>query len=204
MSAHPIIIGCCGANLASLSFAFERLGVAAPISEDPQRVRDASHVVLPGVGSAGDAMIRLQRAGFAELVPSLRQPVLGICVGMQLLFTASEEQGTACLDIIPARVRRLRPADASLPIPEMGWNQLELTGPSALLEGVHGGEYAYFVHSYAAPPGTYTRAVADYGGAFSAVVEQANFYGTQFHPERSSDLGAKILANFLSIESPCA
>lgn len=200
---NPIIIGCCGANLASLRFAFERVGVAAPISEDPERVRAASHVVLPGVGAAADAMTRLRAAGFAELVPSLTQPVLGICLGMQLLFTASAEEDTECLGLIPARVGKLEPADPALPIPQMGWNQLEVTAPSALLEGVQGGEYAYFVHSYAAPVGPYTRAVADYAGPFSAVVEQDNFFGTQFHPERSSTLGARILANFLRVESPC-
>ena len=202
--ARPVIIGCCGANLASLSFAFERLGVQAPISEDPERVRAASHVVLPGVGAAADAMSRLRAAGFVELVPSLTQPVLGICVGLQLLFAASDEENTECLGVIPARVTRLEPADPALPVPEMGWNQLEPTGSSALLSGVQSGEYGYFVHSYAAPVGPYTRAVTDYGGPFSAVVEQCNFYGAQFHPERSAALGAKILANFLRLESRCS
>jgi glutamine amidotransferase len=200
----PVIIGCCGANLASLRFAFERLGADAPISEDPERVLAASHVVLPGVGAAADAMTRLRAAGFTELVPTLRQPVLGICLGMQLLFDGSDEEDTTCLGVIGGRVVKLTPADPQLPIPQMGWNQLEVSAPSALLEGVRGGEYAYFVHSYAAPLGAYTRAVADYGGRFSAVVEQDNFYGTQFHPERSAALGAKILANFLALPSPCS
>lgn len=198
-ATDTVIIGCCGANLASLGFAFARLGVEAPITEDPERVRAASHVVLPGVGAAGDAMQRLARAGFADLVPRLSQPVLGICLGMQLLFTDSEEGDTPCLDVIPGRVARLHPG-GELPIPQMGWNELDVMRPSRLLDGVTGGEYAYFVHSFAAPVGDYTRATADYGGAFSAVVEHGNFYGTQFHPERSSALGAKILANFLRIE----
>jgi len=198
MSNDPVIIGCCGANLSSLAFAFARLGIQAPISEDPERVRRASHVVLPGVGAARDAMARLRLAGFADLVPELTQPVLGICLGMQLLFSGSDEEQVECLDIVPGQVKRL-PDKTNLPVPEMGWNQLELTGKTKLLEGIAQGDYAYFVHSYAAGVGAYTRATTDYGGAFSAVIEQGNFYGTQFHPERSSSLGATILANFLRL-----
>lgn len=198
MSADPVIIGCCGANLSSLRFAFERLGRDVPITQDPERVRGASHVLLPGVGAARDAMRRLDEAGFTALIPALTQPVLGICLGMQLLFAHSDEEDTACLGIMPGTVARLDPA-AGLPIPEMGWNQLKLTRPTALLAGIDSGAYAYFVHSYAAPVGAYTRAVADYTAEFSAVVEQGNFLGTQFHPERSSAVGARILENFLAI-----
>jgi glutamine amidotransferase len=198
MKPEPIIIGCCGANLASLTFAFARLGIDAPISEDPERVRRASHVVLPGVGAADVAMKRLEKAGFGELVPTLTQPVLGICLGMQLLFAASEEEQTPCLGIIPAQVRRL-PDRADLPIPHMGWNQVEWSAPSRLLAGAATGEYAYFVHSFAAPLGGYTRAAADYGDRFSAVIEQDNFLGTQFHPERSAAFGARILDNFVRL-----
>jgi glutamine amidotransferase len=198
MKPDLVIIGCCGANLSSLAFAFARLGIEAPISEDPERVRRASHVVLPGVGAAKDAMTRLAAAGFAELVPTLRQPVLGICLGMQVLFEDSDEEHTPCLGVIPEHVRRL-PERADLPIPQMGWNEIESMGASALLEGIEAGAYAYFVHSYAAPVGAYTRATADYGGPFSAVIEQDNFFGTQFHPERSSTVGARILANFAEL-----
>jgi glutamine amidotransferase len=198
MKPNPIIIGCCGANLASLTFAFSRLGIDAPISEDPERVRRASHVVLPGVGAAAHAMGQLEKAGFVDLVPTLTQPVLGICLGMQLLFAASEEEETPCLDIIPAQVHRF-PNLADLPIPHTGWNEVELSTPSRLLDGVGDGGYAYFVHSYAAPVGDYTRATADYGGKFSAVVEHGNFFGTQFHPERSAALGAQILGNFVRL-----
>lgn len=200
MSFDPVIIGSCGANLSSLRFAFERLGRDVPITEDPERVRRASHVLLPGVGAARDVMRRLEEAGFAALVPTLEQPVLGICVGMQALFEHSEEEDTPCLGILPGTVARLRPA-VDLPIPEMGWNELELTGSSPLLEGVAEGAYAYFVHSYAAPVGDFTRAVTDYTTRFSAVVERGNFYGTQFHPERSAAVGARILENFLRLEA---
>jgi glutamine amidotransferase len=118
---------------------------------------------------------------------------------MQLLFARSEEEDTRCLGIIDAAVRRM-PASPDLPVPQMGWNELEPVGESALLKGVPRGAYAYFVHSYAAPPGPYTRALTVYGQPFSAVVEQGNFFGTQFHPERSSRVGAQVLDNFLNIE----
>lgn len=198
MKHDAVIIGCCGANLASLGFAFERLGLELPVTSDPARVEAATHVLLPGVGAAKTAMQRLAEAGLADLVPRLTQPVLGICLGMQLLFESSEEEDTVCLGILPARVARLRPS-TPLPVPEMGWNELDIRRDSPLLAGVPSGSYAYFVHSYAAPVGEHTLATSDYGGAFSCVVEQGNFFGTQFHPERSSTVGAAILANFLAI-----
>jgi imidazole glycerol-phosphate synthase subunit HisH len=194
----PVIIGGCGANLASLRFALERLGADVPVTEDPERAERASHVILPGVGAAAPAMARLRETGFVELIPTLSQPVLGICLGMQLLFAASDEEDTPCLGVIDARVERLA-RGSSLPVPQMGWNELDVVGDSKLLDGIDDGAYAYFVHSYAAPPGDYTRAVADYGGRFSAVVERSNFHGTQFHPERSSRVGAQILENFLNL-----
>jgi glutamine amidotransferase len=197
---NPVIIPSCGSNLASLKFALERLGADAPLTEDPARIRAASHVILPGVGAAAPGMQRLTAAGLVELIPTLTQPVLGICLGMQLLFASSEEENTPCLGVIDAAVRRF-PASADYPVPQMGWNELAPVGDSVLLTGVPAGAYAYFVHSYAAPPGAYTRALTTYGVAFSAVVEQANFYGTQFHPERSSRAGAQILDNFLRISS---
>ena len=184
MSASPVIIASGGANLASLKFALQRLGVDAPVTESAEKIRAASHVLLPGVGAARDAMVRLGEAGLTDEIPRLTQPVLGICLGMQLLFSGSDEDEADCLDIISGQA-------------QMGWNQLRLRSESALLSGVTDGAYAYFIHSYALPEGSYTRATADYGSAFSAVVEQDNFYGTQFHPERSSALGAQILGNFL-------
>jgi glutamine amidotransferase len=199
MRREPVIIPSCGSNLASLQFALERLGANVPLTEDPERIRAASHVILPGVGAAAPGMARLAAAGVVDLIPTLTQPVLGICLGMQLLFARSEEEDTACLGVIDAPVRRM-PASPELPVPQMGWNELEPVGQSALLKDVHRGAYAYFVHSYAAPPGVYTRALTVYGEPFSAVVEQRNFYGTQFHPERSSRLGAQILRNFLNID----
>ncbi len=197
-SKDPVVIGCCGANLASLGFALARLGLEAPVTADPERVEAATHVILPGVGAARNAMERLRAAGLAAVVPRLTQPVLGICVGMQLLFESSEEEDADCLGIIAERVRRL-PQPEGLPVPHMGWNELELRGPCGVLDGIGDGAYAYFVHSYAAPVGPYTRAASRYGIEFSAVVEQGNFFGTQFHPERSSEVGTRILDNFLKL-----
>ena len=198
MKANAVIIPSCGSNLASLQFALERLGADVPLTEDPARIRAASHVILPGVGAAAPGMERLAAAGLVDLIPTLTQPVLGICLGMQLLFARSEEEQTRCLGVIDAEVRRL-PASSALPVPQMGWNDLQLAGESPLLDAVPSGTYAYFVHSFAAPPGPYTRAVATYGVPFSAVIQQGNFFGTQFHPERSSRGGAQILDNFLNI-----
>jgi glutamine amidotransferase len=198
MTGSVVIIPSCGSNLASLQFALERLGADVPLTEEPDRIRRASHVILPGVGAAAPGMTRLAEAGLVELIPTLTQPVLGICLGMQLLFSRSEEDDTPCLGVIEGEVRRFPPSP-DFPVPQMGWNELEPLGESALLAGVPKGAYAYFVHSYAAPLGPYTRAVTTYGVPFSAVVEQGNFFGTQFHPERSSRVGADILANFLKI-----
>lgn len=192
------MIGCCGANLASLKFAFARLGCDIEVSDNPERLQNASHVVLPGVGAAKDAMARLDQLGLTDVLPQLTVPVLGICLGMQLLFQRSDEESAKCLGIIAAPVEKL-PDEPNLPIPEMGWNRIEFDSESELTRGIDNGAHAYFVHSYAAPVGTYTRAWTDYGRRFSSIVSQDNFFGTQFHPERSSIVGARILDNFLQI-----
>ncbi|MGH8139806.1 MAG: imidazole glycerol phosphate synthase subunit HisH [Steroidobacteraceae bacterium] len=193
---EAIIIDSGGANLASLQFALGRLGARTHVTADRRAILEAPRVVLPGVGSAANAMHRLRLSGIAELVPSLTQPVLGICLGMQLLFQHSAEGGTACLGILPGTVGRLRPAPGR-PVPHMGWNQLAAVREDPLLEGVAERDYVYFVHSYAAPVSAATLAIADYGAPLPAIVRRANFWGTQFHPERSSAVGARLLANFL-------
>ena len=198
MSRDVVVIGSCGSNLASLGFALERLGVDAPVTEDPERVRRATHVILPGVGAAAPGMARLAAAKLVDLVPTLTQPVLGICLGMQLLFRGSDEDDTKCLGVIDARVRKL-PQSSDLPVPQMGWNELEVVATSPLLAGVEPGSYAYFIHSYAAPVGDFTRAVTHYGVPFSSVIEHGNFFGTQFHPERSARVGARVLHNFVNL-----
>ena len=193
-----VIVASGGANIASLQYALQRLDAAAEVSADGGRIRAATHVILPGVGAAADAMSRLRRAQLQQVIPGLTQPVLGICLGMQLLHEESDEGPAACLGIIPGRAARF-PDAPGRPVPHMGWNTLQLRRPSALLAGVADQDYAYFVHSYALPVGEATVAASCYGDAFSACVEWNNFYGTQFHPERSAALGARLLRNFLAL-----
>ena len=191
-----------GANIASLRFALERLGVSSRLASDANELRAASRVILPGVGAATDAMARLRSLELTDVIPQLTQPVLGICLGMQLLFARSEEgddgEDTECLGLIAERVARF-PRRPDYPVPHMGWNQLRITRPSPLTRGLDDGAYVYFVHSFAAPTGPWTLAATDYGGEFSAAVQHENFYGVQFHPERSAQAGSRVLANFLEL-----
>jgi imidazole glycerol-phosphate synthase subunit HisH len=193
-----VIVASGGANIASLQYALQRLDAAAEVSADGGRIRAATHVILPGVGAAADAMSRLRRAQLQQVIPGLTQPVLGICLGMQLLHEASDEGPATCLGIIPGRAARF-PDAPGRPVPHMGWNTLQLRRPSALLAGLADDDYAYFVHSYALPVGEATVAASSYGNAFSACVQWNNFYGAQFHPERSAALGARLLRNFLAL-----
>lgn len=193
------IIASGGANIASLQFALQRLDIESELSADPERIRAASHVILPGVGAAPDAMARLHASGLDQLIPTLTQPVLGICLGMQLLFDASAEGGSDCLKIIPGKAERFVNAP-DLPVPHMGWNTLDIGAESPLLKGVDRSRaYVYFVHSFALGVSAATVATATYGRTFSACVQRGNFHGVQFHPERSSGVGAIILNNFVSI-----
>jgi len=193
------IIDSGGANLASLQYAFERLGARTEVTADLATIRSAPRVILPGVGSAANAMARLNNIGVAQMLTRLSQPVLGICLGMQLLFERSEEGDTQCLGIFPGQVRRLE-GTPERPVPHMGWNQLSPVRPDPLLKGVSANDYVYFVHSFAAAVSDLTVASADYGGLLSAIVRRDNFCGTQFHPERSAATGARVLANFLELE----
>jgi glutamine amidotransferase len=195
---HVVIVENGGANIASLQFALQRLEVASAVSADPLEIRAASHVILPGVGAAADAMSRLRRSGLDTVIPALQRPVLGICLGMQLLFEASQEGDARCLGIIPGRAVRLA-GSHDRPVPHMGWNTLEIRRPCALLTGLADGDYAYFVHSYALDLSVATVASTGYGVPFSACVQWRNFYGAQFHPERSAAVGARLLENFVAI-----
>jgi glutamine amidotransferase len=186
-----------GANIASLRFALDRLGASSELTRDPDALLRAPRVILPGVGAAADAMTRLHALGLVDVIRGLRQPLLGICLGMQLLFESSEEGDTACLGIIPGRIARF--ADrVGLPVPHMGWNRVHATD-AASWAGLGASPYMYFVHGYAAPVGPWTTATTDYGGEFSAMVRQRNFLGAQFHPERSSRAGSRLLAGFLEL-----
>ena len=194
-----VIVESGGANIASLQFALQRLDAASIVSSDAEQIRAASHVILPGVGAAGDAMSRLRQSRLDGVIPTLQQPVLGICLGMQLLYEASQEGDAGCLGIIPGHAARLA-VGPGRPVPHMGWNTLDIDHPSPLLAGLSGGDYAYFVHSYAIEVGTATVASTCYGAPFSACVQWRNFYGVQFHPERSAAVGARLLGNFLAID----
>jgi glutamine amidotransferase len=193
-----VIVASGGANIASLEFALERLGAPSEVSADPARIRAASHVILPGVGAAADGMARLRARGLDSLIPALTQPVLGICLGMQLLHEASAEGDTRCLGIIPGAAVRFA-EEPGRPVPHMGWNTLEEERSCPLLAGLAAGDHAYFVHSYALPVNEATAASCRYGVRFSACVAWRNFFGVQFHPERSARAGARLLKNFLEI-----
>lgn len=187
-----------GTNIGSVRYALQRLGVDAPLVTDAARIRAADHVILPGVGAAGPAMQRLRELDLVEVLRGLRQPVLGVCLGLQLLFRRSRESAEPCLGLIDAEVDRL--ADSpGLRVPHMGWNTLAVQRPHALLQGLGSNDQAYFVHSYAAPLGAWTLAACAHGSPFSAIVQKDNYYGMQFHPERSAAVGSLLLRNFLSL-----
>ena len=192
-----VIIDGGGANIASLNFALGRLGWAGELTTDTETIRRASHVILPGVGAAKDAMDRLIAKNIDQCIRELQQPVLGICLGLQLLLDASEENDTRCLGIVSGTARKFE-THTDRPVPHMGWNNIVATRDSTLLNGIPDGTYFYFVHSYALPVSADTLASTDYGLTFSAMVEHDNFSATQFHPERSGPFGARILENFLN------
>jgi len=191
-----VIIDSGGANIASLRAALARLGAESVVSSDHDVIRRAPRVLLPGVGSAHDAMSRLRMGGLDQLIPQLKQPLLGICLGMQLLYETSEEGPARCLGVIPGSIGKLK-AERGRPVPHMGWNQMTQVRPDPLMNGIGSLDHVYFVHSFAAPTSQATVAITDYGDAFTAVARRDNFCGTQFHPERSGVVGARILANFL-------
>ncbi len=194
------IIDSGGANIASVRFALERLGVDSVLTADPAVISAAERVILPGVGAAPVAMAQLARAGLVECIRGLTQPVLGICLGMQLLFERSEEGDTPLLGLVGGTCGAFDPG-MGLTVPHMGWNRLlpQVEGRHPLLSGVEDGAHVYFVHSYAAPVSADTVASCSYGVDFTALVARGNFMGAQFHPERSGPVGARILGNFLAL-----
>lgn len=187
-----------GANIASVRFALERLGIASELTADPAAIRSADRVILPGVGSAQEGMRKLREKNLVEVIRGLTQPVIGFCLGEQLLFESSAEGDTVSLGLIPGRVARL-PEAPGLTVPHMGWNTLEVLRDTPLLAGIARDARFYFVHSFAGPVNDFTLATATHGAPFAAVVQRSNFYGVQFHPERSGPAGAQLLKNFLTL-----
>ncbi len=192
MAVVIVDTGC--ANLASVSFAYDRLGIPNTITKNKDIIQKAGRVILPGVGSAAYAMRSLQERDLVTVLQTLAVPILGICLGMQLLFERSAEGNVQGLGLLSGDVTRLN--TGSYPSPHMGWNVLEDIQPCQLLEGISNDDYVYFVHSYAAHTSPDTLAASTHGQQFSAVVGKNNIYGCQFHPERSGKTGAKILENF--------
>lgn len=188
--------GC--SNLFSVQASLDRLGATHTLARSPAEAERADRLILPGVGAAGPAMARLRASGWAEALQTERRPLLGICLGMQLLFDRSDEGGVDTLGLIPGAVRRLPRPDGGV-WPHMGWSRLHLESESPLTANLGEGAYAYFVHGYAADPGAATIASAEHGRTFSAVVQHENVFGCQFHPERSAEAGSTILRNFIEL-----
>ena len=184
-------------NLRSVENALRRLGAEFVVTADADVIKCADRVLLPGVGNAAEAMDNLSKAGLVEVIRSLRRPVLGICVGMQVMCRHSEEGDINCLGIFDAHVKRFEPSP-QVKVPHMGWNRIG-NPESKLFKGIDGGEYVYFVHSYYPELCPDTIATTTHGKMFSAALKYENFYGTQFHPEKSGDVGERIIANFLKL-----
>ena len=198
MQKNVAVIRYNAGNIQSVLFALERLGIQAKVTEDANEIRRASHVIFPGVGAANSAMPHLRARGLDELICSLQQPFLGICLGMQLMCRHSEEGDTDCLGIFDIPVKKFAAGIGELKIPHMGWNSLGKVR-SALLHELPETNSVYFVHSYYAPVAGTTVATCTHGVEFSAALQKDNFMGVQFHPEKSAETGEQILKNFLSL-----
>lgn len=191
-----VIIKYNAGNIFSVDCALRRIGVQAVITDDPALIREADRVIFPGVGEASTTMTYLRNQGLDRIITALKQPVLGICIGQQLLCSSSEEGDTVCLGVFDEKVVAFQPTEHREKIPQMGWNTLEkMSGP--LFEGIEPGSYVYYVHSYYAEVGPDTLAITDYIRPFSAALHKQNFYSVQFHPEKSGLVGERILRNFI-------
>lgn len=192
-----VIIKYNAGNIFSVESAFKRLGVSALVTDDKEKIMTADKVIFPGVGEASSTMLHLRETGLDKLIPELKQPFLGICLGMQLMCRYSEEGNVDCLNIFDTDVKRFMPQRHDDKVPHMGWNTIsDVTG--SLFETSDNGQYVYFVHSFYVPLNKFTAATTDYILPFSAALHKDNFYATQFHPEKSGGVGEQILRNFLS------
>ncbi len=190
-----VIINYNAGNVQSVTYALNRLGAEPLLSDDPEVIRSADKVIFPGVGEASTAMNFLKQKGLDQVIKTLKQPVFGVCLGLQLMCKHSAENDTECLGIFDIEVKKFEP---KLKVPQMGWNTLEqVSGP--LFEGLGKDPYVYFVHSYYAELSDYTTAVTDYVNPFSAALQKDNFYALQAHPEKSGKVGESILENFLQL-----
>lgn len=190
-----VIIDYGGGNIQSVKFAFQRLGIEPILSNNAEIIKSADKIVFPGVGEASTAMKAIKSNNLDDLIPELKQPFLGICLGMQLLCSSTEENNTNCLNIFPIKVKKFEPI---LKVPHMGWNNINISG-KGLFENIESKEYVYFIHSYYVPANKYSIANTNYIENFSAAINKNNFYACQFHPEKSGKTGEKILKNFLKI-----
>lgn len=193
-----VIIQYNAGNIQSVLYALERLGASALVTDDPEKIKSASRVIFPGVGEASTAMHYLKERQLDQLIVSLKQPVLGICLGMQLMCSFSEENNTDCLGLFNEQVKQFKPDNISVKVPQMGWNSITHLG-SPLFNGVEENSFAYFVHGFYASIGAQTIAQTNYILNYSSALQKDNFYGVQFHPEKSAKVGEKIIQNFLSI-----
>ena len=193
-----VIIKYNAGNIQSVLYALERIGAEAIVTDDPGQIRAADKVIFPGVGEASTAMDYLRERGLDKLICGLRQPVLGICLGLQLMCSYSEENDTECLGIFDEKVKKFEPTPGTLKVPQIGWNNIyDLRTP--LFAGVAENSYCYFVHGYYASRGDHTVATTDYVQPYSSGLHRDNFYGVQFHPEKSAQAGEKILKNFIAL-----
>ncbi|MEY4611062.1 MAG: Imidazole glycerol phosphate synthase subunit HisH [Bacteroidota bacterium] len=184
-------------NVASVMYALDRIGMNYSWTDEEEEIRGADKVIFPGVGEASTAMAYLREKQLDQLIPSLKQPVLATCIGMQLLCKHSEENNTKCMGVFDVEIKRFQSPD--LKIPHVGWNSIEAQGKNPLMKGLKASEYVYFVHSYYAPVNAYTSAICDYVQPFSAMLQKDNFYAAQFHAEISGLAGQRIIENFLAI-----
>jgi glutamine amidotransferase len=191
-----VLVDAGGSNIGSVRYALQRLGVDAELTGDAATIRAADRVILPGVGAAAGCMARLRELDLVDVLRTLDRPLLGVCVGVQLLFAHSEEDDTPCLGLLPGRVRKLHAAPG-IRVPHMGWNTLQWRRGGSLVEGIADGDHAYFVHSYAAAVDDDCLCSSEHGQRFAAVVQRGNVAGAQFHPERSGAVGARLLKNFI-------